>query len=318
MTADSWRRFCVVGLGHHARTKVIPAILANGQQLAGVVSRRAAAEEGAPRFATVTEAVAALPPDTAFFIASPPSIHFAQVTPALEAGRDVIVEKPAFVATTQAETAVRLAAASGSLLVEGFMNRHTATHRRFLDEWADRRPQTVECTFTIPAVPEGTFRAETDIGASNLYDVASYVLSALIDAGADLEDVRLDRVDHAGRPDKERLHMSGMVGGVRFSSVTGVAEHYENVMRLGRADGTDVAFTPFVYGRSGPRRMLQGRGEAVIETVFEDVNAFEAMLATPLSDWRATADARGRKLIDLTRHLERLGRSLSAFRAAAA
>lgn len=296
---------------------MIPAILANGQQLAGVVSRQATAGEGVSRFGTMAEAIAALPSDTAFFIASPPTVHFRQAIAALEAGHDVIVEKPAFVSPAEAEAAVQAAEASGSLLVEGFMNRHTATHRIFLEQWAAGPLKAVECVFTIPAVPEGTFRTDTEIGASNLYDVASYVLSALIDAGASLQKVRLDRVDNPGRPEQERLHMSGMIGDVHFSSVTGVAEHYENVMRLTRVDGSDVSFTPFIYGRSGPRRMLGGKGGEVIETVVEDVNAFEAMLATPLSDWRKTAMSRGRRMIELTRSLERLGLVLSEYRAAA-
>ena len=97
MSDGRWTKFCVVGVGGHARNRVMPAIAANGQALVGVVSRRPDADEGAPRFPTVTEAVAALPADTAFYIASPPTVHFEQAMAALEAGRDVIVEKPAFV-----------------------------------------------------------------------------------------------------------------------------------------------------------------------------------------------------------------------------
>lgn len=317
MTTNRWNRLCVVGLGHHARTKLIPAIQANGQTLAGVVSRTPAADEGVPRFSDVAEAVAALPSDTAFIIATPPTVHFVQAIPALEAGRDVIIEKPAFVTMAEAETAVRVADASGALLVEGFMNRHTATHGLFLDEWSIGPVRAIECTFTIPAVPGGTFRSGSEMGASNLYDVASYVLSSLIDAGADLGGVELDRVDHAGLPDRERLHMSGKVNGAEFLSVTGVAEHYENIMRLTRADGTAVAFTPFVYGRPGARRILRRQDGRESEIILQDVNAFEAMLATPIHYWRETAGTRGRRMILLTRHLERLGRDLADFRAAA-
>jgi predicted dehydrogenase len=317
MTADRWQRFCVVGVGHHARTKLIPAIQANGQTLVGIVSRRAAAEMGAPRFASVAEAVAALPSDTAFIIASPPTVHYAQAMRALEAGRDVVIEKPAFVTTAEADRAVRVAESSGALVVEGFMNRQTATHRLFLDEWSAGPLQAIECSFTLPSVPEGTFRSDMDLGASSLYDVASYVLSALIDAGADLDRVQLDRVDYAGLPDKERLHLSGKVNEANFSSVTGVAACYENVMRLIRADGTEVAFTPFVYGRPGPRRIWRRQDGKESETAIEDVNAFETMLAKPLQEWRETAVARGRSMIQLTRHLERLGGALADFRAAA-
>lgn len=314
MSDGRWTKFCIVGVGGHARNRVIPAIAANGQQLVGVVSRRPDADEGAPRFASVAEAVAALPADTAFFIASPPTVHFEQAMAALSAGRDVIVEKPAFVTEAEARSAVAAADASGTLLIEGFMNRETATHRLFLEEWGRQAPARVVSTFTLPAVPADTFRVDPAVGASNLYDVASYVLGALIDAGADASGVTLDRVDEAGRPDRERLHLSGRLGNVDFSAVTGVSDAYANEMRLVRRDGSEIAVTPFVYGRPGPRRIVRTAGGTVTEETIEDVNAFEAMLNVPRSDWRSTAPARGARMIELTRQLERLGRRLLELR----
>lgn len=314
MSGGRWTRFCVVGVGGHARTKLIPAIHANGQTVAGVVSRRPDADEGAPRFASVAEAVAALPEEVAFLIASPPSAHFEAALTALEAGRDVVVEKPAFVTEAGARAAVAAAERTGALLIEGFMNRHTRTHRLFTEEWAARAPTRVVSTFTLPAVPAGTFRTDAAIGASNLYDVASYVIGALIDAGADASAVRLDRVDEAGRPDRERLHLSGDLNGVDFSALTGVDETYQNVLRLIGEDGSEVAFTPFVYGRPGPRRVTRTRNGQTTEETIDDVDAFQAMLAVPRDDWRRTATARHARLIELTRQLERLGRRLAELR----
>ncbi len=314
MTEGRWTRFCIVGVGGHARNRVMPAIAANGQTLVGVVSRRPDADEGAPRFATVAEAVDVLPGDTAFFIASPPTVHFEQAMAALEAGRDVIVEKPAFVTEAEARAAVSAAEASGALLIEGFMNRETATHRLFLEEWAREAPARVVSTFTLPAVPADTFRADPSIGSSNLYDVASYVLGALIDAGADVSGVTLDGVDEAGRADRERLHLSGRLGEVEFTAVTGVSDAYANEMRLIRGDGSEIAFTPFVYGRPGPRRVVRTVDGVATEDTVEDVNAFEAMLSVPRETWRATTQARGERMIELTRQLERLGRRLTELR----
>lgn len=316
MKVERWKRVCVVGVGHHARTKLIPAIRSNGQELAGVVSRRPGVDEGAPRFSGMAEAVEALPPDTVFFIASPPTVHFAQAMPALLAGRDVIVEKPAFVTAAEAGAAARAAKASGALLVEGFMNRHTATHRLFLQEWAAARPDAVEALFTIPSVPEATFRSNHEIGASNLYDIASYILSALMDAGAALDGIELTQVSHAGQPDQERLLLEGLADGVPVSIVAGIDETYANTMRLVRAGGQNVTFTPFVYGRPGPRLIRRGKADAPTETPLVDVNAFEAMLTVPLPEWRATAELRARRMIELTRQLERLGRRLTVIRAA--
>jgi hypothetical protein len=55
-------------------------------------------------------------------------------------------------------------------------------------------------------------------------------------------------------------------------------------------------------------------GGTVTEETIEDVNAFEAMLNVPRSDWRSTAAERGARMIELTRQLERLGRRLIELR----
>src|SRR4051794_10368864 len=96
---DLFQRFCIVGLGNHALTKLIPAIIANGQQIAGFVTSRpnSADVPSGPIFRRLDEALSALPSDTVFVIATPPAIHFDHAMLAINAGRDVFVEKPAFV-----------------------------------------------------------------------------------------------------------------------------------------------------------------------------------------------------------------------------
>lgn len=315
----AWRRFCVVGVGGHARSKLIPAIEANGQQLVGVVTRGNSDAVEAPAFSSLDQAVASLPPDTAFIIASPPCAHASQAVLVLEAGRDVLVEKPAFVRADEAEAAIAAAAGTGAVLVEGFMNRHTRTHRRFIEEWASDRPEAVQLTFTIPEAPAGTFRYDSAIGSSNLYDIGSYWLAALLDAGVPLDGVALESVDHAGQPGKERLHLGGDLGGVAAHATIGIDDGYVNKLTLVRADGERVAFEPFVYGRPGGRRIVHtaSDGTETVEHV-EDVNAFAAMFAVPRERWLADQPARLARMLELTRQLERLGRSLAAFRLAAA
>lgn len=312
-----WQRFCVVGIGGHARTKLIPAILANGQTLAGLVSRKAAADlPEAPLFATPEEALGGLPADTVFVIASPPTSHFGQAMTFLAAGRDVIVEKPPFVTAEEARTAVATAERAGAILVEGFMNRYTATYETFLADWAAASPVAVECSFTIPAAPAATFRVESRIGSSNLYDMASYLLAALLDAGLSLEGLSLDGVDQAGEPDRERLHLSGQLGEIAVRAIVGVDTAYVNRLSLTRADGTVLAYEPFFYGRAGPRRLsVAGQGPTRERTI-EDEDAFRSMFAIPPRAWRDAQPTHHARMISLTEQLERLGAELGRFRRA--
>ncbi|MDP3802980.1 Gfo/Idh/MocA family protein [Brevundimonas sp.] len=311
-----WERFCVVGVGGHARNRLIPAIRANDQILVGVVSRKQPdAPPDAPVFASIEQALLALPEDTVFVLATPPAAHFEQALAILRAGCDVFVEKPAFVTAAEAREAAATATRSGALLVEGFMNRHTLTHRRYLADWAASPPVAVECVFTIPEAPANTFRSESAIGSSNLYDIGAYFLAALLDAGLPLDALTLVRVDEPGRPDRERLHFAGELGGVRVRGLIGVDAGYANSMTLTRSDGTALRYEPFVYGRPGARRVIATVEGGEHETVVEDVNAFEAIFAAPRAQWRSSQSDRLDRMVELTRQLERLGRALAQFRA---
>ena len=315
--SERWERFCVVGVGGHARNRLIPAIQANDQTLAGVVSRKErSALPDVPVFASVDQALLALPEDTVFVLATPPAAHFEQALAILGAGRDVFVEKPAFVTVAEARQAARMATRSGALLIEGFMNRHTLAHRRYLADWAVSPPVAVDCLFTIPEAPAGTFRSEASLGSSNLYDIGAYCLAALLDVGLPLDRLMLAQVDNAGLPDRERLHFAGELGGVRVQGLTGVDAGYVNSMTLTRSDGTTLRYEPFFYGRPGPRHITTTvEGGQHKTDVFEDVNAFETILATPRAQWRSSQSDRLDRMIELTRQLERLGRTLAQIRA---
>lgn len=317
MSEGRWEHFCVVGIGGHARTKLIPAIAANGQALAGIVTRKSAVELGpaVPRFASVAEAAEALPRDTAFMIASPPQAHFDQVMTALAAGHDVIVEKPAFVTAAEAGAAIAAAQAAGALLIEGFMNRHTALHRRFLADLERLRPVRIDFTFTIPQAPQGTFRSDPAIGASNLYDMGCYLLGALSDAGLPLDGLALERVEHVGQPDRELLHLAGAAGGIALRALIGVDTEYVNRLTLTVANGDALAYSPFIYGRLGERLITTMTGGETREERLNDKNAFEAMFAVPRAAWRESQAERSTRILDLAAQLERLGATLATMRA---
>jgi len=317
--ADGGRfeRFCIVGLGGHARTKLIPAIAANGQTLAGVVTRQVSALPDAPAFHTVGEAVAALPADTTFVIATPPALHSDAAMTALAAGRDVFVEKPAFVTEAQARAATDTAAASGRVLVEAFMHRHSGLYRRLLADWiwmAQRgAAKRIDIDFLIPAAPAATFRQDTAIESSALYDIGCYALSLIADLGLPLDAIRIENVAFAGDPQREVVALSGTAEGVTVCVRVGIGESYANEVSLTLDDGT-VAYAPFFYGRPSEKIVTLRRAGETTQAKSTDGNAFEAMFATPRAHWLATQADRSAGTVAVTAALERLGRELDKIR----
>jgi predicted dehydrogenase len=101
-----------------------------GIQLAGVFSRgpeRAAAmakELGAPRAWSDLDTMLSSPEVDAVYVASPNAVHYAQCRAAIQAGKHVLVEKPAVVTAAEFETLLALAQNRGLVLLEGMRSAY--------------------------------------------------------------------------------------------------------------------------------------------------------------------------------------------------
>ena len=194
--------FCVVGLGNHSRTNLIPALLENGQALVGVVSSQKAGTLGAATayFSNLHKALQELPDDVVFIVSSPPQVHYAQCKEILLAGRNVIVEKPAFVRESEAREMVALARKHGLVLAQALMYRHSALFERFMADMhrACSNIESLHINFLLPDLPSGTFRNSSQLGASVIYDIGCYALSLLTEIGVDPDLVSFERLDYDG------------------------------------------------------------------------------------------------------------------------
>ena len=312
-----FEQFCVVGLGNHARTKLLPALAANGQLVAGLVTR--GDRQGlpdAPIFPDVETALEELPARTVFVIATPPALHFAQALPIIRAGRDVIVEKPAFASRGETVEAVEEASRSGSVLVEAFMHRHTRLYSELVDAYRNDSSITgLRAEFIVPEMPtSGTFRAAPDIACSSLYDMGCYPLSLLSDLGLPLDRLGVTDVDHAGDPGREAVRIAGPAAGIEVEIRIGVGATYSNSVSIRSPAGRSVSFEPFFFGRPGERRMVISTASSVSERKIPENVAFEAMLAVTRPVWLADQGARLGRMIDVATTLERLGGALATFR----
>lgn len=112
-------RFAVVGLGHAARTLHVPAIRSlSGAALVGGVDVDPAARgawarvTGSPAFEDLDLLVERGRPDV-IVVGTPPDAHAACCIRALEAGADVICEKPFVTSLSEADAVLQAAARSG-------------------------------------------------------------------------------------------------------------------------------------------------------------------------------------------------------------
>lgn len=305
-------KFCVVGLGNHSRTKLIPALLENGQTLAGVVSSKPvnAAGEAAMHFFNLREALQELPEDVVFLIGSPPQVHYDQCKEILLAGHDVIVEKPAFVRVTEAREMVALADKQGLVLAEALMYRHSALFAQFMaDIYATgSNLEALQINFLLPDRPRGTFRDGTQLGCSVVYDIGCYALSLLAEIGVDPDEVLFEHlVDDGDMLLRAVLTGSKALEKPKINISVGVGAAYENSVRLECRDGSSTEYSPFFFGRPGKRNIYHHSPEQQVnhQEMIEQ-NSFSRMLACPLDNWMANQKERSERMTAVTGALEKL------------
>jgi D-galactose 1-dehydrogenase len=91
----SKRKIAVIGVGKIAQDQHLPVIEASDDfELAATVSMRGVSHKGLPVFKTPAELYAAMPEISLVSICTPPGIRHQYVREALDAGKDVMMEKP--------------------------------------------------------------------------------------------------------------------------------------------------------------------------------------------------------------------------------
>ena len=315
MIVASRGRCCIVGYGAHARTKLMPALAESGWRTIGLVSRTAAPSTELPVFTSLDSALSALHERTTYIVASPPSAHFRQVSAIVEAWCDVFVEKPAFLLPDEVDSVRRSAETKQVFVAEMFMYLEATvvgTALRLLKRsWHEIR--RVEMVFTLPSVPEGTFRGGDGLAGSLLADVGCYPLSLLARAGIPLEglSLRSSSTEEARAP---LYSVAGRVRGVDVRFVVGLAGAYRNSLDISSTDGAGWAIEPCFYGRPGERRVVTRRGrndsdggDVAVEQLLHEGNAFTTMFSRGREEWLSTQAQRFREMSAVTDALCRLG-----------
>lgn len=306
----SWENVCVIGLGNHAKNKLIPGLKAVGLKIIGVVSRNpAVVMSGVQVFLKVKDAISCLPETTLFIISTPPNIHYSQVKEVIDAGRDVFVEKPAFLSLNDFVELSQLAGERGVVLVEMLMYLENNSVQQIINELKDASGsvKNIECQFLIPSVPLGTFRTEESLGNSLLSDMACYPLSLLAIAGYDLSNLALVADTHKDKKNPT-FRIKGKSQQTDINIRIGQDDIYRNKVKFDYGDDRKVSCEPFFYGREGYRKLIRETRAGILTEQIYDTNGYERMFLRKRSEWVATQESRCDVLSLVTASIERLGR----------
>ena len=142
-------------------------------------ARIQAAELGIPRAHGSYEDLLADDDVDAVYISLPNALHVEWSVRALMAGKHVLCEKPLSRHPDDVADAFDAADASGCVLMEAFMWRHTPQTGRLRELVADLGAlRMVRAHFSFPARPQGDIRLDAGLDGGALMDVGCYCVSA--------------------------------------------------------------------------------------------------------------------------------------------
>ncbi len=173
----------LLGYSDIARRRVLPALAAHGIVTIDVASQNAAGVTlpdgvGGRVFRHYREAIAESNADLVW-ISTVNSQHAELAQAALDAGRDVVIDKPATTSLDEARGLVEIAAKRGRMVAEAtvypFHPQVAAALRLFAE--AGSSPTQLLAAFSFPELPPANFRHDPDLGGGAFLDLGPYALS---------------------------------------------------------------------------------------------------------------------------------------------
>jgi len=171
------------------------------------------------------------------YVSTVNSAHAEWVRKALESGRHVCVDKPAFLSLKDAEAAADLASRKGLCLAEATVY---ASHPQIaavqgLFAPPNAGPLRLTVLFSVPPFPPENFRYEKKLGGGALYDMGPYAASVSRLILADRPDEVLCRINSRRGGDGVETSFSVLAsysGGRSFAGHFGFDTEYKNYLNV--------------------------------------------------------------------------------------
>jgi predicted dehydrogenase len=285
-------RFAILGFGHHAVRRLLPAFARSSRtQLIGMWRRDQnsaklnCAEHHIPHCFATPEELCSSPEVDAVFITSPDAMHHADTLLAVKHGKAVLCEKPVAMTAAEAREMSDAASAAGVLygVAQNFRyNRSLDWIREQVRAGNIGKPQLAHAEFAYPAdraprkwIMDPTLACGGPIGDVGVHciDALRYVLS---------EDVQtISTVATKSRAQDEveataSLQME-MTGGVLASVTVSARAPYRTLVEITGSDGVLVAENGLTVDRPVDV-VLRRAGEAIETTTVDNADAYTRML----------------------------------------
>jgi 1,5-anhydro-D-fructose reductase (1,5-anhydro-D-mannitol-forming) len=285
-------RFALLGFGHHAVRRLLPAFAQSKHAaLTGLWRRdltaaaQNAAEYGIEHCFQTREALCASPDVDVVFITSPDAMHGEDTLLALEHGKAVLCEKPLSMNAAEAEEMTKAANAAGLLFGVAQNFRYNQSVRYMREQIAAGligEPQLAHAQFVYPGttaprrwIADGNLACGGPIGDVGVHciDALRYVLNGDVTsvttmARADAMSSGLDAVASL---------LMEMTGGVYGQVTVSARGQYRTALEIVGSEGVLVAENGLTVDR--PVEVIHRKAGALVSTnIFDNADGYMRML----------------------------------------
>ncbi len=278
-------RFAILGFGHHAVRRLLPAFAASEQaELTGLWRRdqaaaaRNCAEYKVPHCFATREELCASPDVDVVFITSPDAMHRDDTLLALKHGKAVLCEKPLAMNAAEAEQMAAAANAAGTLfgVAQNFRyNRSLEWMREQVLAGRIGEPQLASAMYSYPAklAPRKWIADHTLACGGPIADVGVHCIDALrfvLDRDVTSIATIARKDDYSDQVEAVASLQLEMTGGV-YATVTASARGlYRTQIEVTGSEGALIAENGLTVDR--PVELVVRRGGELVETLTVDNN----------------------------------------------
>jgi predicted dehydrogenase len=292
MAAPEVTRYGILGFGHHAAKRLVPAF-AHTQlaRLEGLYRRdlakaaQNASEFAIPEVFETEEALCASPYIDAVFVVSPDALHLEHVLLALSHGKPVLCEKPLAMNTAQAEEMVAAADKGGLLLgVAQNMryNQSLARMKQWIAEGRIGTPQMAHAQFCYltSASPRSWITDPTLARGGPIGDVGIHCIDALcyvLGERVDTVTTLARRDAESGQVEAEAVVALGFAGGSMGVVTVSARAAYRTLVEV--AGSTGLVSCEQAMTVDHPVQLVhREKGTVVASEQISNADAFTRML----------------------------------------
>jgi predicted dehydrogenase len=287
-------RFAILGFGHHAVRRLLPAFSkCTEATLVGMwrrdqaAARQNCAEYKIPHCFPTREALCSSPDVDVVFITSPDAMHWDDTLLALRYGKAVLCEKPVAMNAAEAEEMQAAARAAGLLygVAQNFrFNRSVEWMREQIAAGRIGKPQLAHAQYSYPAAqaPRKWITDPTLACGGPIADVGVHCIDALrYVLGAEVASVstlaQKDRM--SGSVEAIASLQLEMKGGIYANVTASARAPYRTLMEVNGSEGVLVAENGLTVDR--PVELVLRRSGEVLDTVtVENGDGYTRMLDT--------------------------------------